>query len=610
MSMEGKELKQAFVERLRDMIGKQPHILQTLADIDQRIADYIMHVVRNCEGDKDVHNIDEVAACCKMMRMAAAYDINHTEVRKFIRMYEQFYFSGISGRQRYRMTMIQTFMVCGIFGFATDGRRTCREAILFIPRKFAKTTFDAALSVYDFLFGDSNGEVHIVANAHDQAKIAYKEAKALAMQLDPDGRQIRFTADTFNWREGQAKSSSVSAHTSGGKTKDGAFASLVIADEYGSAAYVKDHCDMSDALNVYESSMGPRLNPLTVITTTAGRVIEGPFEQKLRVAQQSLYRELELTYDERCATDWQFLVSLHPDSWECTDTYLAQPRVHLKCNPHIGVTVQPSYYEEYWQKAQNDPEVKKEVLTKLFNQFVSNSSRPWLQSSDIRKLQVSRRVTDLTNDWLCWVAMDFSKGDDLCSIAYNCYNPKSKQYFWDADAWIAEQQIHSNPNAVLYQQWQQEGWLHVCKGQIIDETSVLSRVDEVSKHVRIVGIGYDPYDSMRYVNLFQTWIVGKLRQQGKGQRYIEDFIKRCLQSVSQTWGSFNASTQVMWDLVKWTEQRVFISPNPMIPYCFGNCVLDEDRLGNCKPIKRTQNAKIDIAICLLMGIIMQDRLKL
>ena len=544
-----------------------------------------------------------------MLRMCRAYEINDADTRKFIKMYEHFYFSGLNGRRRYRMTSIQTFMTFGIYGFMADNRRVCREAIFFIPRKFAKTTYDAALAVYDFLFGDSNGEVHIVANAHEQAKIAYKEAKALAKQLDPDGRQIRFTANTFNWREGQSKSSSVSAHTAGGKTKDGAFASLVIADEYGSASYVKDHCDMSDALNVYESSMGPRINPLTVITTTAGRVVNGPFEQKLTAAQQSLYRELDYSYDQRSDTDWQFLLALHPDTWEYNDTYLCQARVHEKCNPHIGVTVQPSYYADYWAKAQNDPEVKKEVLTKLFNIFISNSSRPWLQAGDIRCLQTSRRITDLSNDWLCWVAMDFSRGDDLCSIAYNCYNPKSKQYFWDADAWIASEQLHSNPNAVLYSQWQHEGWLHVCDGQIIDETSVLSRVDEVSNHVRIVGIGYDPYDSMRYVNLFQTWIIGKLKQQGKGQRYIEDFLKRCLQSVSQTWGSFNASTQTMWDLVKWREQRVFVSGNPMIPYCFGNCVLDEDRLGNCKPIKRSQNAKIDIAICLLMGLIMQERLK-
>lgn len=607
--MDGRELKQAFCARLNDMIGQSPNVLQRLTTIDSRIVEYISHVAQNCDGENDVHNLDEVAVCCKMLRMCRAYEINDSDTRKFIKMYEHFCFSGLNGRRRYRMTSIQTFMTFGIYGFMADSRRVCREAIFFIPRKFAKTTYDAALAVYDFLFGDSNGEVHIVANAHEQAKIAYKEAKALAKQLDPDGRQIRFTANTFNWREGQSKSSSVSAHTAGGKTKDGAFASLVIADEYGSASYVKDHCDMSDALNVYESSMGPRLNPLTVITTTAGRVVNGPFEQKLTAAQQSLYRELEYSYDQRSDTDWQFFLALHPDTWEYNDTYLCQARVHEKCNPHIGVTVQPSYYADYWAKAQNDPEVKKEVLTKLFNIFISNSSRPWLQAGDIRCLQTPRRITDLSNDWLCWVAMDFSRGDDLCSIAYNCYNPKSKQYFWDADAWIASEQLHSNPNAVLYSQWQHEGWLHVCDGQIIDETSVLSRVDEVSNHVRIVGIGYDPYDSMRYVNLFQTWIIGKLKQQGKGQRYIEDFLKRCLQSVSQTWGSFNASTQTMWDLVKWREQRVFVSDNPMIPYCFGNCVLDEDRLGNCKPIKRSQNAKIDIAICLLMGLIMQERLK-
>lgn len=607
--MDGRELKQAFCTRLNDMIGQSTHVLQRLTTIDSRIVEYISHVAQNCDGENDVHNLDEVAGCCKMLRMCLAYEINDADTRKFIKMYEHFCFSGLNGRRRYRMTSIQTFMTFGIYGFMADNRRVCREAIFFIPRKFAKTTYDAALAVYDFLFGDSNGEVHIVANAHEQAKIAYKEAKALAKQLDPDGRQIRFTANTFNWREGQSKSSSVSAHTAGGKTKDGAFASLVIADEYGSASYVKDHCDMSDALNVYESSMGPRINPLTVITTTAGRVVNGPFEQKLTAAQQSLYRELDYSYDQRSDTDWQFLLALHPDTWEYNDKYLCQARVHEKCNPHIGVTVQPSYYADYWAKAQNDPEVKKEVLTKLFNIFISNSSRPWLQAGDIRCLQTSRRITDLSNDWLCWVAMDFSRGDDLCSIAYNCYNPKSKQYFWDADAWIASEQLHSNPNAVLYSQWQHEGWLHVCDGQIIDETSVLSRVDEVSNHVRIVGIGYDPYDSMRYVNLFQTWIIGKLKQQGKGQRYIEDFLKRCLQSVSQTWGSFNASTQTMWDLVKWREQRVFVSDNPMIPYCFGNCVLDEDRLGNCKPIKRSQNAKIDIAICLLMGLIMQERLK-
>ena len=54
---------------------------------------------------------------------------------------------------------------------------------------------------------------------------------------------------------------------------------------------------------------------------------------------------------------------------------------------------------------------------------------------------------------------------------------------------------------------------------------------------------------------------------------------------------------------------MFVSPNPIIPWCFANCVLEEDRMGNVKPVKRTANAKVDVAICLLMGVIVMERWK-
>ena len=40
--------------------------------------------------------------------------------------------------------------------------------------------------------------------------------------------------------------------------------------------------------------------------------------------------------------------------------------------------------------------------------------------------------------------------------------------------------------------------------------------------------------------------------------------------------------------------------NPILPYCFGNCYLDEDRMCNKKPLKRKENLKIDGAIASLM----------
>ena len=602
--MTPRELKSTLITRL---LAEQ--VPESLDSIHPHLRTYIEHVRTHSGIDSpdDLHNIDEVAACLRFLRMYRTYDLDTNTVRRFTNLYESLLFSGIKGRRHYKMTPIQVFITAGIFLFLRpDGRRVVREAIIFIPRKFAKTTYLAALALFDFLFGDDNGEVHIVANAEEQAKIAYREAKALAMQLDPDGKQIRFTANTFNWKEGQKKSSMVQAHTAGGKTKDGAFGSLVLADEYGSASYVKDHCDMADALNVYESSMGPRLNPLTVITTTAGRVVEGPFEVKLRQAQQAMYCEAE---GGDASYDWQFVLALHPDEWEYTDEHFANPRIHRKVNPHIGITVQSDYYELQWQKAQTDPEVRKEVVTKLFNQFISNSSRQWIEAEAIRRLQCHHRVTDLSKEWLCWIACDFSQGNDLCAITYFCLHAKTGTYFFDADAWIAGEQLSQNSNARLYEQWKEAAWLNVSPSSVIDEQDVRARIEHVSRSVRLVGIGYDPYDSLKYVNLFQTWLATRLTSAGKTPSQIQDYLKLMLQPVPQTWATFTASTTDLWDIIMSPTQCCHISPSPLIPWCFANCVLDEDKMGNVKPVKRSQNAKIDIAIGLLMGHIMHAKSK-
>lgn len=586
-NISAEDIKKAFVERLRSA-----EIPECLDDVDVRLREYIEHVRDNSVGENDVHNVDEVAACCKFIRMCNVYSFDLEHVQRFIKMYESFLFSGMKGRQRYPMTSIQVFLTAGIFLFVTeDDRRVVREAIAFIVRKFAKTTFCAALALDDFLFGDANGETHIVANAEAQAKIAYKEAYALAHQLDPDESRIRFTANTFNWKPGTGRESSVTAHTAGGKTKDGAFASLVIADEYGSASYTKGHSDMADALNVYESSMGPRRNPLTVITTTAGRVQEGPFEIKLRQAQQWMYDELNLSMNEKGPADWQFLLSLHPDEWECNDASFCLPRVHRKCNPHIGVTVQDDYYQQQWKKAQGDPEVYKETVTKLFNQFVSNSSRPWIEARQIRELQGVRRIDQLSasDGWKCFVGMDFSKGDDLCGITYLCIDNSLKHFFADCDAWVARDKMAKNPNAVLYEKWEREGWLHVCDGSVINEMVITERLNQLLPNITFFQFGYDPYDSKVYVNHLEAWLVGL------GVNPAD-----YLRGISQTHGSFNSATQMTQRLV---EMKVIeFSPSPILPWEFGNAILSVGPYDCVKPEKSRPNGKVDNVICLVEAV--------
>ncbi len=612
--MTAQQQKAALVHRLHLM-----EVPRWLDDVDGRLREYVYHVKNHSEGALDVHNVDEVAACCRFLRMCQVYDFDTEHVRRYIRMAESLKLDSMDGKRHYRLTPSQVFVIAGIHGFTKlekterygetrwERRKVVQEAILFIPRKWSKTQIDAWEAVDEFLFGENDAEVHIVSNSLDQSQIAFRQIHSLLEQIDPRHERIRMTAKEVSWRKGRA--AYIYCHTAGGKTKDGAKASLVIADEYGSASYVKDHCDMSDAMKVYQSSMGPRRNPLTIITTTAGRVLRGPFEEKLREAQRTLYMETETDGWVERGSDLQFLFSLHPDEWEYTDECFATERLWCKVNPHLGVTIQSSFYRDEWEKTRGDAEHYKEVVTKLFNRFVSAGTRPWMQPDRLLRLQGTQGVRDLSpREWVCFVACDFSKGDDLCTLTYLCINLHSRQYLMDCDAWIAEEQLHTHTNATLYEEWQRQGFLHVCPGSVIDEGMVLKALDEVAMHVRVMAIGYDPYDSTRFVNLFREWILNKVRGRLSGKKQ-EEFLTRTLRPVRQTWAVFNAPCQVMYDLVNWPQQRVWFSPSPLIPWCLGNCVLEEDRMGNVKPVKRTAAAKIDVAIGLLMGIIMMEEWK-
>ena len=592
-----------------------------LDGIDPRIGNYIRYIRDNSEGENDCNNLTMVATACRFLRMCNVYTFDSQHVKRYIKMAESFELDSLDGKRKYPITDAQAFIIAAMHGFLRDveldlygsivkeQRKVVQDVILFVARKFGKTQIDAWEALDDFLFGENDSEVHIVSNSLDQSLIAYRAIKDMLVQIDPKGTQIRVTQKEITWKTGRR--ATIYPHTAGGKRKDGAKASKVLGDEYGSSAYVKDRSDMSDALEVYLSSMGTRKNPFSIITTTAGKVVNGPFEMKMNgVVARLIETELDADPEERMDYDHEFIYSGCPDSWERSDEYYGLPRIWKKCNYHTGITIQPGFYEQEWMKAKGDPEHYKETVTKLFNQFVSNSSRPWITAEDIRRLThpTITNVRQLTQDWLCFVGCDFSKGDDLCSLSYNCFNPETGQYYFDCDVWIAREQMAKNSNYALYEMWDKQGFLHVSDGRTIDEGDVLAKLDEVNNHVRIVCIGYDPYDSTKFVNLFQAWLVGKMH--GKSRKFIEDALKLYLQPVSQSWASFNSPVQVMWDIVMRQPQIVFVSNNPLIPWNFANCRIELDRMENAKPVKLVgTSAKIDIVISLLMGIIMQERFK-
>jgi phage terminase large subunit-like protein len=495
-----------------------------------------------------------------------------------------------------------------------DLRRLTTEFTLFTPRKTAKTQLSAFIQFWYFMSGDENAECYCCANASDQAKILFNRTKDLIHQMDPKERRIRFTASQVNWKPGQFRTASLSALSAGGRTKDGLYAALCSADEFGSAAYVNGASDMGKLVSVVESSMGPRREPMTFISTTAGIIQAGPFIDKLQGIRLLLEKEADPTAEHTVSEDRQMCLLLEPDEWEQQDEelLLTSREVRRKVNPMLGIIVQHSFYDDEIAKARQNPEKMNEVICKLLNVYKSSRVKDWLSPNDIRAIQTDMRIDDCTDDlgWIAFCGMDFSKGDDLNGDAFLCYNTRTGEFFGDMDVYMSEEAVNSSPIRELLMQWEADGWLTIVPGKTFDPSWPVNRIIELDrKGVNFGAFGYDPYNAKTVVNAMSQWVFD-----------IGLDPKQIIQPVRQNFGTYSPAVKEFDYMVKRSrddgtghripDPLIHLSRNPLWPYCFGCCMLQEsnDGMENLKPVKRDASAatKVDPVQMLLSGLILYD----
>lgn len=600
MEITSREYKQSKAEELRAMDLD----LYQLDTIDGRLLRYVSEVRNN----PDSHNLYEILAILKFLRLLGKYVFRASKVKKFVRLYENLKFSGMDGRRCYRLTPIQYFQFASMLGFyrwedagEAEGmpdwegktkrilherkyelRRLVREAILFVPRKFSKTTSTASLAVNEFLFGDANAQAYTAANSYKQAKICFGEISKIVRQLDPKKRYFKSTRELLSWRENKyGKESFVECLTGGSDSKDGLNASLGIFDEYAQAKYVKGHSDGAELYQVIASSMGVRREPMMVIITTASREEDGPFALELENAKKVLTGEYE--------DDTQFASLFMPDAWEMDGDSLGDPKLWRKCNPHIGITVQEGYYEQWWNKAQRSAETMLEFKTKLLNIFVSGGVKQWVSRALARSLQTDMDMDSIKGRPEAMVAMDLSVSDDFSVVVYNIYSRKNRKFYLWLDCYIPEETLKEHSNRDLYKVWVDNGWLKVCPGAVISPTMIVEDVLKRNRKLTILQIGYDAYKAQEVVNALSAAVAAEGGNPDK-----------ILRAVPQTYGAFTSPVETFEMAAKSLPARVALCQNPIFPYCFGNCYLDEDKMRNKKPMKRKENLKIDAAIAALM----------
>ena len=562
-----KQYKAGVAARMGEAL---PHWRQAwqaaLDEADPRIWQYCEAVAR----DPAEHNVYELLAVERLFLLLGKYRWEPGRVRRFFRFYETLRFSGVRGRTRYRLTPVQCFQFASIYGLTLhDGRRLVRTAYIFVPRKFSKTTSAASMAVYDMLFGDGNAQAYVGANSYDQAKICFNEIRAIMLDIDPAQRHFRVNREKITFKD-RGRDSLIQCLTANAKTKDGLFASLVIMDEYAQARNTAGK-NGADLKNVLTTSMGPRREPLTVVITTASEVVDGPFAHELEGVQKVLRGEAE--------NDTMFAALFMPDAGDRED----DPATWRKVQPHLGITVQPDFYENEWRAAQLSAENMLAFRTKLLNVFCISEAKAWFSYEKARELCGDFSIDRVQGHPQCAVAFDLSVHDDFSAVTYTLYSTESKRFYAHTDYYFPRGALRGHPNEQLYRLWHERGYLAFCDGDRIDVKRIADDILRRSRRVSIIRIGYDAYKSQELVSILST----------VGARSV-------LQPYSQTYGSFNLPVESLEMLAYDTPPRITLNDNPINVFCLTNCVIDEDSLENKKPLKASQWRKIDGAITLLM----------
>jgi len=622
-------------QRAIDLLESRYRGMENVCEgIDMRLRMYFEDLLEHSSAREDDpidwHGLYELLGAAKFLRCLDTYNFNTKKVQTVIRLREGEWRQdegvwrhisgglkcpGIAGGQVYRWAPFQVFALASIYGFYAwidtqmpagskpqllrterekdgtiwDYRRLCTDFTLTGSRKIDKTGFGGFIGVEFMLFEDYNMEGFCCANSEDQAKIIFRRIKYLLSGLDTENR-FRLTESLAAWRDkySEISTASIRPMTAGGKFKDGWYAQLALKDEFGAAPYANGKSDMKMLVDVIESSMGPRREPLSVTMTSAGRITEGPFIQILDGLHGMLERELSIAKGEVqpvLTDDRTMTLLLEPDAWQREEQYLLTNKtVRHKVNPMLGVIVQHQFYDDQIAKAQRDGDTG-EVIAKLFNVYSSGKVTKWITGDKIRPLQVAKRITDChyQDGWRVFCGLDFSQGDDLYAMVtlgvnYTPSDTMRGRFFADAVAWVLEETMKKSPNRPLYEQWVEQGWLYKCPGEVFDSMLSINQLGALDDRgdIDIRFFGYDPAQSIQPINQLKAWLQTILQKKNPQATAadIAGVIQQMVVPVSQTALTQNPRIAELESMILDKEPWIEFSMSPLWPWCFGNCAAE------------------------------------
>lgn len=384
----------------------------------------------------------------------------------------------------------QVFIVYNLLGFFYKGtnERRYKEAFIFIPRKNGKTTFIAALCWgLALLERHSGATIYIVAAALKQANESFQ---FILFSLKHSGMIEDFSIRDNNAEhsiryeflndDGQVVGSiHIEALASNPDSQDSFNCNIAIADEIHAFKKAGQYNRFKEAMKAYT-------NKLMIGITTAGDNINSFCYRRLDYAVKVVSGSV--------TDDSLFVFVSRADQDDKGNVDYTDPVQHEKANPNYGVTIRPSDILQDSLQAQNDPQQRKDFLSRSLNIYTS-AMRAYF---DLSEFQRSDKKYDWTLEQLAKLKIDWYGGADLSKLhdltAACLYGHYQGVDIIIPHAWFPVVMAHkkADEDGIPLFGWAEDGWLTMCNSPTVNHADVVNWfVDMRRRGFKIRQVGHD-----------------------------------------------------------------------------------------------------------------------
>jgi len=471
---------------------------------------------------------------------------------------------GEFARKPFNLQPWQAFILYVLYGWKKDdGNNRFTKAYIEVPRKNGKSEFSCVPAIKGFLFDDeASAQIYSAATKMEQAKIVFKKIRSMLNMLSQDSNWVKDRVEVRRHDILHSQNESIiKALSSDAHTLDGLSPYVAVIDEYHA------HKN-SDVLDVIESGMGARVNPLLFIITTAGFNTEGPCYQLRKSMQDVLEGRVESN------SEFAIIYTLdEKDDWK-------DEQVWEKANPNYGQSVRPGFLKQQFTQAINKGgQQEVNFKTKYLNIWV-RSSETYIQDEKWAACSFGEVIKD--GDAV-HIGVDIASTNDIAAVALLFPpNERSERYRVRMKYYLPEESIEDRRKTgeAPYKKWVDDGWITLTPGNVIDQKFIEQDVLELNKKYNVKTIDVDPWNATYFINSLDA----------KG---IEAF------DFYQSHRKYNEPTVKLQALVE--EQKIDHYDDPVLRWMISNVVLKANHEGHVKPDKSSRKNKIDGVAALLMA---------